>query len=110
MDYPLRPQPDLDEKDPKVLHAYIRELHDERATAYAQFSGGKEYPRRPQIDRSETDPQVLHDYIGSVHEELTDAYHPLSDKQGHTRECPVSQGYVYRPGPCNCDAPPIPLR
>jgi hypothetical protein len=51
---------------------------------------------------------VLHDYIGSVHEELTDAYHPLSDKQGHTRECPVSQGYVYRPGPCNCDAPKAP--
>jgi hypothetical protein len=99
--YPLRPQPDPNEQDPKVLHAYIRELRSELVSACAKL---KEHPG-PAPDPRETDTGVLHDYIGEVHEQLTDAYHLLSGKQSHTRECPISQGYVYRPGPCNCDAP-----
>jgi hypothetical protein len=53
---------------------------------------------------------MLHDHIGMLHEELADLYTLLSGKLHHTRECAIRQGYVYRPGPCDCDAPPTLLR
>src|SRR5438045_3710763 len=87
--YPLRPQPSLDERDPLVLRRHIDVLLDELITA-----GGQVPDMPPDLD--------LHDHIGWLNEALTQAYHRLSGKESHTRGCPVSQGYVYRPGPCNC--------
>ena len=93
----LRPQPEPNERDPEVLRRYIRELHTELTVAGSS-------PPRSQPDDGERDPKVLHDYIGLLHEHLTEVYVERSGKRSHTRECPISQGYVYRPGPCNCDA------
>ena len=97
MRYPLLPQPDPKESDVRVLRKYVDELQTELAIL------GVPTRRAPASDAS--DARTLHEHIGWLHEDLTEAYSTRSGKRGHTRECPVSQGYAYRPGPCNCDAP-----
>jgi hypothetical protein len=107
--YPLRPSRTHAKRIPRSCTTTSASCTTS-AQAYAQFTGGKPYPVASKPKASVTDPQVLHDHISALHEELTEAYTLLSGKAHHTRECPISQGYVYRPGPCNCDAPPTPLR
>lgn len=57
-----------------------------------------------------TAPPEVRDYVASLHEELQGAYMRLSGKAVHRRECATTFGVpTYRPGPCDCDAPPVPF-